>query len=144
MKRISFTLQTSEIAALHDFKKSGKKSQREYNRANILLLLGKGKKDKEIEELLGVNRCTIWRIRKRFLEEGLSKTLKENPRSGQPKKYTQDQKDQIIALARTKAPQGKKWTLELLAAILSKKKGLETINRETIRLTLKKAKIKLN
>lgn len=144
MKRLTVKLKLAEIDYLRSFKKSGKRSQREYDRANILLLLHKGKKDTEIEDFLEVDRTTIWRTRKRFIEEGLSMALEEKPRSGQPRKYGQNQEAEIIALACSDAPEGRaRWTLELLTETLGKKEGLETINRETIRLILKKTNVNL-
>lgn len=144
MKRPTVKLSPKEIDDIRSFKKASKRSQREYDRANILLLLHKGKKDIDIEDFLEVERTTIWRTRKRFLKEGLASTLKEKARSGQPKKYGQDQEAEIIALACSDAPEGRaRWTLELLAETLAKKKGLGTINRETIRLILKKTNVSL-
>lgn len=144
MKREPVKLTEEEGDYLRSFKKSGRRSQREYDRANILLLLHKGKKDSEIEDFLEVDRTTIWRTRKRFLKEGLPTALEEKPRSGQPRKYDQRQEAEVIALACSEAPEGRaRWTLELLAETLSKKEGLETINRETIRLMLKKTNANL-
>ncbi len=144
MKRQTVKLKSEELDYLRSFKKSGKRSQREYDRANILLLLHKDKKDKEIEDFLEVERTTIWRTRKRFLEWGLSMALEEKPRSGQPRKYGQNQEAEIIALACSDAPEGRvRWTLELLTETLGTMEGLETINRETIRLILKKTNVNL-
>lgn len=144
MKRPTVKLSSEELDQLRSFKKSDKRSQREYDRANILLLLHKDKKDIEIEDFLEVERTTIWRTRTRFLEEGLARALKEKARSGQPKKYGQNQEAEVIALACSDAPEGRaRWTLELLTETLGKKEGLETINRETIRLILKKTNVSL-
>ena len=144
MKRPTVKLTRVEIDYLRSFKKSSKRSQREYDRANILLLLHKGKKDVEIEDFIEVDRTTIWRTRKRFLKVGLAIALKEKARSGQPRKYGQNQEAEVIALACSDAPQGRaRWTLELLTETLGKKEGLATINRETIRLILKKTNVNL-
>lgn len=144
MKRSTVKLSPEELDHLRSFKRSDKRSQREYDRANILLLLHKGKKDLEIEDFLEVERTTIWRTRKRFLEEGLARALKEKARSGQPKKYGQKQQAEVIALACSDAPEGRaRWTLELLVEALEKKEGFGTINRETIRLMLKKTNVSL-
>lgn len=144
MKRATVKLKPEEIDYLHSFKKSGKRSRREYDRANILLLLHKGKKDTEIEDFLEVDRTTIWRTRNRFLKEGLVIALEEKSRSGQPRKYGQSQEAEVIALACSDAPEGRaRWTLELLERALGNKEGLETINRETIRLILKKTNVNL-
>lgn len=144
MKREKIKLRPSEIEFLRTFKSSGKRSQREYDRANILLLLDKGKLDAEIVDFLGIERTTVWRTRKRYLEEGLEKSLQEKERSGQPKKYGGKQEAEIIALACSDPPQGRaKWSLELLTEKLSHQKGLKSINRETIRLILKKTNVSL-
>lgn len=144
MKRSDIILKPEQVEYLRSFKRSGKKSQREYDRANILLLLHKGKKDVDIEDFLEVERTTIWRTRKKFFEDGLETALKEQPRSGQPKKYGQKQEAEVVALACSDAPEGRtRWTLELMEEALSQKEGLETINRETIRLILKKTNVSL-
>ncbi len=144
MNRINVKLSPSEKEFLRAFKSSGKRPQREYDRANILLLLDKGKLDAEIVDFLDVERTTVWRTRKRYLEEGLEKSLQEKERSGQPKKYGDKQEAEIIALACSNPPQGRaKWSLELLTEKLSHQKGLKSINRETIRLILKKTNVSL-
>lgn len=63
MKRASVTLSLDELGFLRNFKKSSKRSQREYDRANILLSLHKGKKDADIADFLEVERTIIWRTR---------------------------------------------------------------------------------
>lgn len=142
MKRIAIKLSPSEIEFLRAFKNSGKRSQREYDRANILLLLDKGKKDAQIVDFLDVERTTVWRTRKRYLEEGLEKSLQEKERSGQPRKYGARQEAEVIALACSNPPEGRaRWSLELLTDKLSRQKGLKSINRETIRLILKKTNV---
>lgn len=144
MKKAIVNLSREEIEELRSFKSSAKRSRREYDRANILLLLHKEKTDAEIEDFLEVERTTIWRTKKKFLKEGLLSALGEKPRSGQPKKYGPTQEAEIVALACSDAPKGKaRWTLELMEDTLKKKEGLETINRETIRLMLKKTNVSL-
>jgi transposase len=134
-------LKEDEVKFLRDFVKKGQKSARELTRARILLLANKQKGDTEIAETLEVGRNTVWRIKKRYREEGLQSALTEKPRPGQPKKYTERHEAEIIAQACTKSPDGRKrWTLTLLTEEMRKKEGFETINRESIRLILKKAK----
>ena len=144
MKREQVKLRPSELAFLRSFKSSGKRSQREYDRVNILLLLHKGKKDAEIVDFLEVERTTVWRTRMRYLKEGVEKSLQEKERSGQSSKYGAKQKAEIIALACSDPPAGRaRWTLELLTEKVGLHKGLESINRETIRLILKKTNVSL-
>ena len=129
------------VSHLKEFTKKGKKSARSLARAHILLLVHKGEKETEIAEILNISRATVSNVKKRYREEGLKSALVEKPRPGQPKKYTERHKAEIIAQACTKPPAGRKrWALTLLAEEMRDKEGFETINRETIRLILKKAK----
>lgn len=137
---VEIELKEDKLKFLRDFVKKGRKSARELTRARILLLANQQKGDTEIAEILGVGRNTVWRTKKRYREEGLQMALLERPRSGQPKKYTKRHEAEIIALACTESPDGRKrWSLTLLVEELQKKEGFETINRESIRLILKKA-----
>ena len=137
-------LEEDEVQYLIDFVKKGHKSARELTRARILLLANKNKKNTEIVEILNVGRNTVGRIKKRYLDEGLQSALEDKTRTGQPTKYTEKHAAEIIAQACTTPPDGrKKWTLVLLTEELKIKEGFETINKESIRLILKKAKLNL-
>jgi transposase len=139
MKSLEIQLKEDEVKFLKAFIKKGNKKAREILRANILLVANKGEKDTRIAEILSTHRQTVWRIKKRYIEEGLKSALKDKPRSGQPKKYEIKHETEIAAIACTAPPEGrKKWTLELLQEELRTREGFETINRESIRLILKK------
>jgi putative transposase len=134
-------LTEKEVEYLTAFVKRGRKSARELTRAHVLLLARRGRTETEIKDMLGISRATVSNIKKRYREEGLESALKDKPRSGQPKKYTERHEAEIIAQACTKSPDGRKrWSLTLLTEEMRKKEGFETINRESIRLILKKAK----
>lgn len=144
MKKKEIILKPQEILFLQTFKKSERRSAREYDRANILLLLHKGKKDAEIADFLEVERTTIWRTKQKYFEEGIEKALEEKERSGQPLKYDTRQEAAVIATACSKAPEGRaRWTLKLLTNSLKEQEDLSTINRETVRLILKKTNVSL-
>jgi transposase len=137
-------LSKADLSYLDSYKSKSKLSLREYNRLNILLLLNKGKKVVEIEEFLNVDRITIWRIKKRYLEHGIEKALEEDERSGQPVKYATDRQAELSAMACGPCPVGRRrWTIRLLAKELKRKPGFETINRESVRLLLKKMNVSL-
>ena len=122
MQRVEIELKKDELVFLYSYLKKARMSKREYDRANVLLLLHKGKSDSEISEFLGIERTKIWRLRKRYLSEGLQIALEEKARSGQPKKYITNAEAEIIALACSGPPEGRaKWTLELLAKTLKSK-----------------------
>ena len=54
MQRNEIELKADEVDFLRAYLKTGRKSKREYDRANILLLLHKGKIDVEIADILEV------------------------------------------------------------------------------------------
>jgi transposase len=134
-------LPEKEVEYLSAFVKKGRKSARELTRAHVLLLVNGGRTEMEIKDMLGISRATVSNIKRRYREECLESALRDKPRSGQPKKYTERHEAEIIAQACTKSPDGRKrWSLTLLTEEMRKKEGFETINRESIRLILKKAK----
>lgn len=142
MNRITFT--EKEVKYLTDFVKKGRKSARELTRARILLLIHDGKTEMVIKETLYISRATVSNTKKRYREEGLLSALSEKPRSGQPRKYTDKQEAEIIAMACTDSPKGRKrWTIRLLTERMKRRKCFETLNRESVRLILKKAKLDL-
>ena len=110
----------------------------------FIMLFMKVKTEMEIKETLHISRATVSNIKKRYRDEGIQSALSEKPRSGQPRKYTDEQEAEVIALACTDPPKGRtRWTIRLLAEHVKRRRGLETINRETVRLILKKAKLDL-
>ncbi len=140
MKKIK--LSDKEVEYLRIFVKKGHKRARELTRAHVLLLVNDEKTEMEIKEILRISRATVSNIKKRYREEGLQSALTEKPRPGQPKKYTERHVAEIIAQACTKSPEGsKRWSLTLLTEEMKNKEGFETINRESIRLILKKRKL---
>ena len=139
MERIRLT--EKEVEYLSAFVKKGRKSARELTRAHVLLLVRGGRAEREIKDTLGISRATVSNIKRRYREEGLQSALRDKTRPGQPKKYTERHEAEVIAQACTKSPDGsKRWSLTLLTEEMRKKEGFETINRESIRLILKKSK----
>lgn len=140
----NFKLKPKDKNYLKDFIKSGKQSAKEIERGYILLALDKKKSCSEITDFYFVGRTTIWRIKNKYVEYGLEAAIKDAPRSGQPIKQDEKGEAEIVALACTKAPTGRaRWTLKLMGNELRNRSGMETINRETIRLTLKKRNVNL-
>ena len=133
-------LKRKEAVFLKRFTRKGRKSARTLKRANILLLLNQREIGDSIAEKLNVNRDTVYNVKRKYLKEGLDAALFAKPRPGQPIKYDLKKKTEIIAKACTTPPEGRqRWTVRLLAEEMSKQNCFKTINRESIRLTLKKA-----
>jgi len=142
MGRIEFA--EKEVEYLNAFVRKGRRNARELTRAYVLLLLNDRRTEIEVKDTLRISRATVSNIKKRYREGGLRSALTEKPRPGQPKKYAERHEAEIIAQACAKPPDGRKrWSLVLLTEEMRKKKGFETINRESIRLVLKKAGLDL-
>jgi hypothetical protein len=86
----------------------------------------------------------VWRVKRNYLNGGVDRAIQDEKRPGQPIKYNDKVKADIIALACSQAPEGRsRWTIRLMEKTLKMEYGLETINRETIRLLLKKTNVSL-
>ena len=142
MRALPMILKPKDRNWLRQLTKKGKRqSIRVVNRARSLLLLHQGKRETAIAEYLGIERKTVWRTKKRYVNEGLEAALSERPRSGQPRKYTERDQAVLVAVACTNAPEGRKrWTVRLLMERMRSDEGCPTMNRETVRLVLKKTK----
>ena len=141
MKNLKIKLKKEERKFLQEFLKKGTQKARAIARANILLLADEGWETDTISKMVKVHRQKVWRVKKRYLKEGLKSALEEKLRSGQPRKYNEKHEAEIIAQACTSAPKGRKrWTIRLLTKKLRQNKELRKINRETVRLILKKTK----
>ena len=139
-----FQLKKKEQMYLKRFVKTGQHNAKEIERGYVLLALHNGKKQKEISEFYMVGRKSTWRLKNKYEKQGLENALKDDPRSGQPAKYKEKEESEIVALACTNVPEGRaRWTLELLQKKLQMIDGMNSINRETIRLTLKKRNVSL-
>lgn len=80
--------------------RGGRASARKLTRARILLKASEGfMNKKEIAGVLDVSMATVWRARKRFVEEGLLSALSERTRPGQKPKLNPKQKAHLIAVA---------------------------------------------
>ena len=142
--KANFKLKAKDRKHLMSFIKSGKQNAKEIEHAYILLALDREKSCADIMDFYFVGRTTIWRIKNKYIEYGLETALKDAARPGQPIKYKNKEESEIVALACTQAPSGRaRWTLKLMETELQNRIGMETINRETIRLTLKKRNVNL-
>jgi len=143
MTKVTLRLKSKEREFLNNLTKTGNRSSREFERAYVLLALDKGKKHDEISEFYNVSRITIWRVKNKYFESGVEEAIKDEPRPGQPIKYDEIDNAEIIAMACSQAPEGRsRWTIRLLEKNLKEKRGI-MINRESIRLLLKKTNVSL-
>ena len=75
-------LTDEEREQAHAVIRRGKSSARKVARARVLVKADEGWSDPQIAEALDIGETTVWRTRKRFVEEGLDRALHERPRPG--------------------------------------------------------------
>jgi len=94
----------------------------------------------ELADLLDVNRDTIVRTAKRFVNEGLSEALFDKRRSGRPPKIGPKEEATITAIACSEPPEGRsRWTLALIRdEFLVLSDEIDDLTPETVRVILKK------
>lgn len=112
---------------------------RRVTRARVLLKADAGWDDGAIAEALDIGVSTVWRARKRYVEEGLEHALRERPRPGARPKLDGKQEAHLIAVACSQAPEGHaRWTLRLLAGKVVELGLAEEYSYEAVRRVLKK------
>ena len=151
MKKYTVTLTKVERNFLTGITSKGKhKSQKVIN---ALILLGcdegefqeKRSTNEEISRVLKIGMRKIDRIKKRFVELGLDKTL--NGLKGSrvyAKKADGDFEAHLIALSCSDPPEGfTRWSLRLLADQVVQLQYIDKVSHETIRQVLKKTNLNL-
>jgi transposase len=145
MDKYRVTLAPEERIELEHLVSVGKAAARKLTHARILLLAdttpGAERSDDEIVAALGVGLCTIGRVRKRLVTQGLPQALNSRPQPVRPDKIKikGDVEQQLVQLACSDPPQGRcHWTLQLLAEELVVLGLVQSISTETVRQALKK------
>lgn len=136
--RYRVELDPAEHAALTALVGGGGKHQvRRLKRAQILLAAHAGLGDEAIALAVGASGSTVYRTKRRFVEESLEAALSEEPRPGADRKLTGKEEALLVATACSKPPAGcARWTLELLAGEVVKLTEHESLSRETVRRRL--------
>jgi transposase len=136
------TLTDEERDLLHAMLSSGKAAARKLNHARLLLYAdeatdGRRRTDQEIADTLGIGPRTVERVRQRFVEEGLDSALVPRPRPRGAYKVDQRTAAQVLAIAKSDPPPGRKrWTLRLIAdRLVALDRG--AVSHEAVRRVLK-------
>ena len=119
--------------------RAGKSTARVTTRARILLKTDAGWSAPQVAQALDVAEGTVFRIKRRFAEEGLAGVLQDRPQANRYRKLDARGEAHLIALTCSPAPEGHDhWTLRLLAG---KELGLaSSMSHEGVRRRLKKTR----
>jgi transposase len=150
MKKYIVTLTEVERQMLQALLSRGKSAARKLVHARILLKAdaapdGPGWNDEHIAEGVEVGRATVERVRREFVEEGLTAALeRRQPRRQYPRKLDGDGEAHLVALACSKAPEGRsRWTLRLLADRMVQLAYVDQVSKDTVWRVLKKTNLSL-
>jgi transposase len=138
-------LTEEERVELQGLVRRGKVAAAKRSRAQVLLkadagLEGSGSTDEQVAQALEVSTRSVNRVRKAYVEEGLSAAIERQPRHEQPRRKLDGAAEaQLVAVACSPPPAGQtRWTLRLLSDKLVELQVVESISRECVRQTLKK------
>jgi putative transposase len=106
MKRVEIQLTDQERRHLKTISSIGSNLVRTIQRAQVLLALDRRTVDQTIADVLNLDRTRIWRLRKRYVKQGLEAALYDQPRSGRPIEYDEKAEAEIVALACSEPPKG--------------------------------------
>jgi transposase len=141
--RYRVTLTAEERTQLATLIQGGKAAVRRIKRAQILLAADAGRTDEAIAAGVSVGTATVYRTKRRFVEEGLEQALSEEPRPGAERKLSTTEEAMLVATACTKAPTGRaRWTLSLLADEMVRLTNHASISSETVRRRLAENELK--
>lgn len=132
---------------LLDLARRGTTKARAISRAHILLLAdrswGERRTREAIAQTLSCSVSRVSRVCRRFVEEGLEAALHERTRCGGPPRVTGDIEAQLVVLACSNPPEGRKrWTVRLLADQMVVLGKIDRLSSTTVCRKLKANEIK--
>lgn len=150
-KRYIVRLTEDERQQLKGLLRKGRHPARRLQKAQILLKAdesegGEGWSDVRIMDALGASASMVYRVRQQFVEEGVEATLARKKRATPPVPpvFDGEKEAQLIAIACSKAPEGRcRWTLQLLADHLVALNIVDEVSASTVARTLKKTNLSL-
>ena len=132
-------LTADELRSLTILLRKGTIATRKHTRARVLQLLHQEQHPSMIAETLSVSRQTVFKLKRRYRNEGFEAALGEQPRSGKPVRIDGVGRAKLTALACSDAPPGyARWTLRLLADKAVELGFVEAISHNHVRAILKK------
>ena len=140
-------LTKEERDELQGIVRRGKVAAAKRRRAQMLLKAdagpdGSGPTDEQVAQAIEVSTRAVNRVRKAYVEEGLSAAIERQPqRAQQQRKLDGAAEAYLVAVACSPPPAGQaRWTLQLLSDKLVEFEVVESISRECVRQTLKKTR----
>lgn len=144
-KKYHIHLTADERRTLEEVVRTGTSPALTQSHARILLKADRSEdgpawRDQQIAEAVEVSVATVERVRRLWVTQGRTVALERKKPTGRPRrKLDGAQEAQLAAITCSPPPEGaERWTLALLADKLVELKVVDSIARDTVRVTLKK------
>ena len=137
-EKFAVRLSEEDRTQLEGLIRKGQHSARVINRARILLKTAEGWSASQVAAL-DTSERTVFRTKRRYVEEGLDGVLHDHPQANRYRKLDDRGEAHLIALSCSDAPEGHDhWTLRLLADKVVELGLVDSLSYETVRLRQKK------
>jgi hypothetical protein len=136
-RKLAVHLSDEDRHALRVLLRGGIQPVRVVQRARSLLLLDEGQSPPQVARSVGISPPAVRQIGWRYCDGGLQRALYDLPRPGAEPALDASEQARIIAMVCTDAPPGyARWTVRLITEEAVKRKLVDSVGRETIRLLL--------
>ena len=140
---VPIKVSAQDCAQISQLLRGGVQQVRVVLRALALRLLAGGVTAPQVAHSVPLTPKAIREIAHRYTQAGLDRALYDKPRPGAKQVLDDSQKQRIIAMVCSPAPQGRaRWTVRLITQEAVKRKLLPHIGRETIRVLLESHDLK--
>lgn len=142
MKRYKVELTKDERQQLEKLISSGIAAARKLTRARILLKVAAGMSKTEVSQALDVTINTVTNVSRSFQTQRLEAIERKKPDREYKHSIDGEAEAYLIAIACSEPPEGReRWTLRLLQTEMVKRKYVDAVSYETVRIALKKTNL---
>jgi len=142
-KRLQIELSRQERKQVEQLLSGGVQPVRAVIRALVLRQIDEGRTTVEAGAGVGISAKAAWEIGKRYQGRGLEEAIYDAPRPGQKPLLDTEQGQRIIAMVCGPPPAGRaRWSVRLIAQEAVKRKLVEHVGPETVRILLQNHDLK--
>jgi hypothetical protein len=142
-KRLQVQLSRQERKQVEELLSGGVQPVRAVIRALVLRQMDEGRTTVEAGAGVGLSAKAAWEIGKRYQEGGLQRAIYDAPRPGQKPLLDAEHGQRIIAMVCGPPPAGRaRWSVRLIAREAVKRKLVEHVGSETVRILLQSHDLK--
>ncbi len=142
-KRLQIQLSRQERKQVEELLSGGVQPVRAVIRALVLRQIDEGRTTVEAGAGVGISAKAAWAIGKRYQESGLEAAIYDAPRPGQKPLLDAEHGQRIIAMVCGPPPAGRaRWSVRLIAQEAVKRKLVEHVGPETVRILLQSHDLK--